>query len=146
MGVVVVGTGAPDLAVAGGGGHGGRCGGHCCPEPGGRSRLGAGGPVWWALVLRTWRVGQGPSWRLAGGFRSRWERRARSTVSLTEVAAVRICSPVTPGRLAAAPALAFALSNIFDMAFTCRTRASQSWFRHCFTATCMKRGWPGNRE
>src|SRR3546814_7011587 len=89
MGVVVVGTGAPDLAVAGGGGHGGRCGGHWCPEPGGRSRLGAWGPVWWALVLRTWRVGQGPSWRLAGGFRSRRERRARSTVSLTEVAAVR---------------------------------------------------------
>src|SRR3546814_4515429 len=60
------------------------------------------GPVWWALVPRTWRVGQGPSWRLAEGFRSRRERRARSTVSLTDVAAVRICSPVTTGRLAAA--------------------------------------------
>src|SRR3546814_8297116 len=62
---------------------------HWCPEPGGSWRLGAWGPLWWALVPRTWRVGQGPSWRLAGGFRSRRERRARSTVSLTEVAAVR---------------------------------------------------------
>src|SRR3546814_11911410 len=102
MGAGVVGPGAPDLAVAGGWGHGGRCGGHWCPEPGGRSRLGAWGPVWWALVLRTWRVGQGPSRRLAGGFRSRRERPGRSTVSVAGVAAVRICSPVTTGRLAAA--------------------------------------------
>src|SRR3546814_18257784 len=97
MGAGVVGPGAPDLAVAGGWGHGGRCGGHWCPEPGGRSRLGAWGPVWWALVLRTWRVGQGPSWRLAGGFRSRRERRGRRTGSLAAVGGGAVGSPGPPG-------------------------------------------------
>src|SRR3546814_1467711 len=100
MGAGVVGTGAPDLAVAGGWGHGGRCGGHWCPEPGGRSRLGAWGPVWWALVLRTWRVGQGPRRRLAGGLRSRRQRRARRPLYFNEVEAVRICSLDTNGRVA----------------------------------------------
>src|SRR3546814_12657386 len=52
MGAGVVGTGAPDLAVAGGWGHGGRCGGHWCPGPGGSWRLGAWGQVWWAHVPR----------------------------------------------------------------------------------------------